>query len=325
MHAATAVVESYLSGTRVDTFLARHLRSYTSWRLHRLVRAGQVTVNGAQAAPDQRVFTGESVSVRLLEPPDNLMPAEEISFGIVHEDQWLLIVNKPAGLIIHPSGKNPSGTLTNALQHYLDQQSDYPGQKKPGIVHRLDRDTSGVVATAKDHLSHRLLSIEFQRERIAKSYVALVDGIVTQDEGTIDLPIGRARSGASALMSCQADALDAKSSVTRFEVIDRFARHTLVRARPRTGRLHQIRVHLATIGHPVVGDDFYGMLGALKPDRELVQPGQPPPPPVSPYIGRQALHAEEISFAHPITHDWQTFAAPIPVDMEQAIELVRGR
>jgi 23S rRNA pseudouridine1911/1915/1917 synthase len=324
MHSATAVVEGYLSGTRVDTFLARHLRSYTAWRLHRLVRAGQVTVNGTVAAPDQRVFTGESVSVRLLEPPDNLMPAEEIPFGIVFEDQWLLIVDKPAGLIIHPSGKNPSGTLTNALQHYLDRQADYPGQKKPGIVHRLDRDTSGVVATAKDHLSHRLLSIEFQRERISKSYVAIVDGIVKPDEGTIDLPIGRARSGASALMSCQADALDAKSSKTNFEVIERFPRHTLVRARPRTGRLHQIRVHFATIGHPVVGDDFYGMLGALKPDRERPQPGQPAPEPVSPYIARQALHAAEISFAHPITRDWQTFTAPLPPDIEQAIDIVRG-
>jgi 23S rRNA pseudouridine1911/1915/1917 synthase len=324
MHSTTAVVERYLSGTRVDTFLARHLRSYTAWRLHRLVRAGQVTVNGAVAAPDQRVFAGESVSVRLLEPPDNLMPAEEITFGIVHEDEWLLIVDKPAGLIIHPSGQNPSGALTNAIQYYLDQNSDFPGQKKPGIVHRLDRDTSGVVATAKDHLSHRLLSIQFQRERIAKSYTAIVDGLVKQDEGTIDLPIGRARSGASALMSCQADALDAKASKTNYEVLERYPRHTLIRARPRTGRLHQIRVHFATIGHPIVGDEFYGMLGALKPDREVVVPGQPAPPPASPYISRQALHATEISFSHPILNEWQTFVAPLPDDIEQAIELIRG-
>jgi 23S rRNA pseudouridine1911/1915/1917 synthase len=318
MHSATAIVESYLSGTRVDTFLARHLRSYTSWRLHRLVRAGQVTVNGTVAAADQRVFTGELVSVRLLEPPDNLMPAEEIAFEIVFEDEWLLIVNKPSGLIIHPTGQNPSGTLTNAVQHYLDQKSDYPGQKKPGIVHRLDRDTSGVVATAKDHLSHRLLSIQFQRERISKAYVALVDGVVKDDEGTIDLPIGRARSGASALMSCRADALDARLSKTNYEVIERYPRHTLVRAKPRTGRLHQIRVHFATIGHPVVGDEFYAARGELKPDRE------PNAPPASPYIARQALHAAELSFAHPMTHDWQTFVAPLPNDMIAAIEFVRG-
>ena len=175
-----------------------------------------------------------------------------------------------------------------------------------------------------DHLSHRLLSIEFQRERIAKAYTALVDGVVKSDEGTIDLPIGRARGGASALMSCQADALDAKSSRTNYEVIERYPRHTLIRARPRTGRLHQIRVHLSTIGHPIVGDEFYGMLGALKPDRELPQPGRPASVPISPYIDRQALHATEISFAHPITHEWQTFTAPMPDDLERAIDLVRG-
>ena len=324
MHSATLIVESYLSGCRVDTFLAKHFRSYTPWRMHRMVRAGQVTVEGEVAAPDRRVFTNETVAIRLLEPPDNLMPPEEISFGVVFEDRWLLIVNKPAGLIVHPTGQNPAGTLTNAVQFYLDRHSDFPGQSKPGVVHRLDRDTSGVVALAKDHLSHRLLSIQFQRERISKSYIALVDGVVKQDSGTIDLPIGRARSGTSALMSCQADAIDAKSSKTNYEVIERFPRHTLLKAKPRTGRLHQIRVHLSTIGHPVVGDDFYGMLGELKPDRERPKPGEPRPEPISPFIDRQALHAAELSFAHPMTSEWHTFTAPLPEDMERAVDLVRA-
>lgn len=322
MHSATLVVESYLSGCRVDTFLARHFRSYTPWRMHRMVRAGQVTVQGTVAAPDRRVFTNETVTIQLLEPPDNLMPAEEITFGIVFEDQWLLIVNKPAGLIVHPTGQNPSGTLTNAVQHYLDQQSSFPGQFKPGVVHRLDRDTSGVVALAKDHLSHRLLSIQFQRERVSKSYLALVDGVVKSDSGTIDLPIGRACSGASALMTCQADAIDAKPSKTNYEVVQRFSRHTLVKAKPRTGRLHQIRVHFSTIGHPVVGDDFYGYLGELKPDRERPKPGETTATPISPFIGRQALHAAELAFAHPITDEWHTFTAEMPDDMETAIDLV---
>lgn len=324
MHTATLVVESYLSGCRVDTFLAKHFRSYTPWRMHRMVRAGQATVQGTIAAPDRRVFTNETVTIRLLEPPDNLMPAEEISFGIVFEDQWLLIVNKPAGLIIHPTGQNPSGTLTNAVQYYLDQKSTFPGESKPGVVHRLDRDTSGVVALAKDHLSHRLLSMQFQRERIAKSYLALVDGVLKSDSGTIDLPIGRARSGASALMSCQADAIDAKPSKTNYEVIERFSQHTLVRAKPRTGRLHQIRVHFATIGHPVIGDDFYGLRGELKPNRERPKNGEPTANPISPFISRQALHAAELSFAHPISSEWHTFAAPMPTDLEDAIELVRA-
>ena len=323
MHSATLIVESYLSGCRVDTFLAKHFRSYTPWRMHRMVRAGQVSVAGVIATPDRRVFTDETVEVRLLEPPDNLMPAEEISFGVVFEDRWLLIVNKPAGLIVHPTGQNPSGTLTNAVQYYLDQNAAFPGESKPGIVHRLDRDTSGVVALAKDHLSHRLLSMQFQRERISKSYIALVDGIIKADSGMIDLPIGRARGGASALMTCQADAIDARASKTGYEVIERFSRHSLVRAKPKTGRLHQIRVHLATIGHPVTGDDFYGMLGELKPDRERPAPGEPHATPISPYINRQALHAAELSFAHPMTHEWHTFSAPLPDDMEAALEMVR--
>ena len=171
-------------------------------------------------------------------------------------------------------------------------------------------------------MSHRLLSIQFQRERISKSYLALVDGVMKLDSGTIDLPIGRARSGASALMSCQADAIDAKSSKTNYEVVERFARHTLVKAKPRTGRLHQIRVHLATIGHPVVGDDFYGLLGELKPERERPRPGEPAPAPISPFINRQALHAAELSFAHPMTAEWHTFFAPLPDDMERALDLV---
>lgn len=324
MHTATLIVESYLSGCRVDTFLAKHFRSYTPWRMHRMVRAGQATVQGVVAVPDRRVFTDETVTIRLLEPPDHLMPAEEISFGIVFEDRWLLIVNKPAGLIVHPTGQNPSGTLTNAVQYYLDQRTSFPGESKPGVVHRLDRDTSGVVALAKDHLSHRLLSMQFQRERIAKSYMALVEGVLKSDSGSIDLPIGRARSGASALMSCQADAIDAKPSKTNFEVIERFTRHTLVKAKPRTGRLHQIRVHFATIGYPVVGDDFYGMRGELKPDRERPKNGGPDIAPISPFISRQALHAAELSFAHPMTSEWHTFSAPLPEDLEFAIEQVRG-
>lgn len=324
MHSATLVVESYLSGCRVDTFLAKHFRSYTPWRMHRMVRAGQVTVEGTVAAPDRRVFTNETVAIRLLEPPDNLMPAEEITFGVVFEDRWLLIVNKPAGLIVHPTGQNPSGTLTNAVQHYLDLNSAFPGQSKPGVVHRLDRDTSGVVALAKDHMSHRLLSMQFQRERISKSYLALVDGVLKPDSGTIDLPIGRARSGASALMTCQADATDAKPSKTNYEVVERFSRHTLVKAKPRTGRLHQIRVHFATIGHPVVGDDFYGLLGELKPDRDRSKVDDPRAIPISPFINRQALHAFELSFAHPMTTEWHTFSAPVPDDLERAIELVRA-
>lgn len=315
-------VEPYLRGVRIDTFLARRFRSYTTWRLMRLVRAGQVRVDGELIDTRHRVYPGQKICVRLLEPPDDLIPSEEISFEVLFEDEWLLVVNKPAGLIIHPTGETPSGSLVNAAQHYLDQTSAWPGLLKPGIIHRLDMDTSGVVAIAKDHVSHRELSIQFQRGRVAKAYLALVDGVLKNERGVIDLPIGRA--GGTALMSCQADAIDARPSVTAYEVAEQLSAHALVKVKPRTGRMHQIRVHLATIGHPLVGDEFYAPFGVLKPPRKLPNPdGSPSEPPVSPHIARQALHASELSFTHPFTQDWMTVTAPLPEDMAAARAALR--
>lgn len=320
-YTAERTVEHYLSGTRIDTFLVKHLRNYTAWRLHRMVRAGLATVNGAVVSPDQRIFTGQQVAIRLVEPPDDPLPASNIPLEIIAEDPWLIVVNKPAGLIVHPCGETPTGTLANAVQHFLNQQTEVKGLLRPGIIHRLDRDTSGVVAVAKEHLSHRLLSIEFQKERIRKAYLAILDGVLPDDTGLIDLPIGRAAGGVSALMSCRADAVDAKPSRTAYEVVERFPRHTLVKVKPRTGRMHQIRIHFATLGHPIVGDEWYGPFGELKPPRTLPRDQTPP---VSSLIPRMALHAVELEFAHPITQDWSRYTAPLPADFQQALQLIRS-
>ena len=321
---ATVTVERYLSGRRIDKFLARHFRSYTSWRMHRLVRTGHVTIDGEIADTKRRVFTGQTVTVRLIEPPDDLMPAEPIPLEVVHEDEHFIVVDKPPGLIVHPCSETPRGTLTNAVQWHLDRASPLKGLFKPGVVHRLDRDTSGLIVLAKDHLSHRLLSLQFQHGRVAKGYVALVEGVISSDSGVIDLPIGRVPGCGSALMTARADAIDARPSRTAYEVIERLPRHTLVKARPRTGRLHQIRVHLAALGHPVVGDDYYAAFGELKPPRPpLLSDGTRPGPPISPHIPRQALHAAELSFSHPANGEWITFEAALPEDMTQALEAVR--
>lgn len=320
-YTAERTVEHYLTGTRIDTFLAKHLRNYTAWRLHRMVRAGLATVNGAVVSPDQRIFTGQQVAIRLVEPPDDPLPASNIPLEIIAEDPWLIVVNKPAGLIVHPCGETPTGTLANAVQHFLNQQTEVKGLLRPGIIHRLDRDTSGVVAVAKEHLSHRLLSIEFQKERIRKAYLAILDGVLPDDTGLIDLPIGRAAGGVSALMSCRADAVDAKPSRTAYEVVERFPRHTLVKVKPRTGRMHQIRIHFATLGHPIVGDEWYGKFGELKPPRTLPRELTPQ---VSPLIPRMALHAVELEFAHPITQEWSQYKAMPPADFQQALELIRS-
>ncbi len=316
----TVTVDKYLHGVRIDSLLVKHFRGYTPWRFLRMARAGQVTIDGVVCGPTQRVFTGQTVSVTLIEPPDLQMPPEQIDFGIVFEDQWLLIVNKPAGLIVHPTGEIPAGTLVNAVQSYLDKQSSLKGLLRPGIVHRLDMDTSGAIALCKDHLSHRLLSIQFQRERVSKTYLALVEGVVTDDSFTVDLPIGRAAGCHAALMSAQADALEAQPSKTSFEVVERLAKHTLVRARPRSGRMHQIRVHLATVGYPIVGDEFYGPGGVILP-RRLPDDNLEP---VSELIDRQALHAAVLAFAHPITNDWCEFNAQLPPDFDRAIQAARA-
>lgn len=313
------VVPRYLHGVRIDSFLEKQCRSYTSWRLLRLVAAQLATVNGQVVGVQQRVFAGDLVAVRLVDPPDFLIAAEEIPLSVLFEDQWLLVVNKPPGLIAHPVGDIPTGSLMNAAQHHLDRQSPWPGYQKPGIVHRLDMQTSGAIAICKDHESHRQLSLEFQRERVSKSYVALVHGVPVNSEWTVDRPLGRAPGRHGALMSAAAEAIEPQPSRTLFRVRERFAQAALVEATPRTGRMHQIRVHLAVSGHPLIGDECYGLGGEILPlpDAEGPHPG-------SPWIKRQALHAERLAFTHPVTRQWLEFIAPWPHDLQTAADRLRA-
>lgn len=317
----SATVEPYLHGVRIDSFLAKHLRSYTTWRLHRMVRAGMATVDGEPAPPVTRVRRGQTIAIRLNEPPDDPFPPEPRAVDVLFEDEWLVAVNKPPGLIIHPCGEAPTGTLANVIQHHLDTSGPARGMLKPGLVHRLDRDTTGVVVVAKEHNAHRLLSVQFQKERTQKTYLVIVEGNVENDSGLIDLPIGRAPG--TALMSCRADAQEARASRTAYEVVERLNGYTLVRAKPRTGRLHQIRIHFATIGHPLLGDEYYLAQGRLRPPRPK-DVRREDLPPVSDLIPRHALHAAELSFQHPISEDWMTIAAPLPVDFSTALERLRS-
>ena len=186
---AEMLVEDYLHGVRVDRFLLKHFRNYTRFRMQRMVRAGQAGVDGKRVQISQRVFRGQTVSVRLIEPPDKLLEPESLPLEILFEDEWLLVVNKHAGQVAHPVANYQTGTLVNALQFHLDRQSPLPGLLRPGIVHRLDRLTSGVMVIAKDHLSHRRLSIQFQQYEVSKSYLVLVEGRVENRADSIDLPI----------------------------------------------------------------------------------------------------------------------------------------
>jgi 23S rRNA pseudouridine1911/1915/1917 synthase len=315
------VVEHELRGVRIDSFLMKHLRNYTRFRLQRMVQSGLVKANDATAALDQRVHRGQRVDITLIEPPDKLLAPEAGPLEVLFEDAWLLVINKPPGMVAHPAADTQQKTLINRLQWYLDRQTPLKGLLRPGIVHRLDRETSGVMVTTKHHLPHSRLGEQFERGRVSKAYLALVEGVVERNAGTIDLPIGRVGTGDSILMSAKADAREAKPARTGFEVVRRLAEHTLVRATPFSGRQHQIRVHLAEIGHPVVGDEFYGPFGSIK--RQRGEPDLRSAPLVnglaSQLLPRHALHAERLGFTHPVTEDWLEFNAPMPADLREAL------
>lgn len=317
------LVERTLSGIRIDSFLVKHFRNYNPWRMQRIVAAGGVTIDHQPATGSDRVFRGQTVRVRLLEPPDKLLDPEAIPLEVIFADRWLLVVNKPADMIVHPVGMIQTATLANAVQHWLDQHTSHKGLLRPGMVHRLDRQTSGAIAVAVTHEAHVALAAGFEESRVSKSYIALVEGEVRQDRGVIDRPIGRAKSGRHVLMSCRPDAVDARRSKTIYRVVERFPGRTLVLARPLTGRNHQIRVHFAHLGHPLVGDEFYDRGGRFKPfyddlpedaSRE-VETGLP--------IRRHALHAVQLEFAHPITQAWMKFQAPLPTDFQETLTLLR--
>lgn len=304
------IVEDYLNGSRIDRFLSRHFRNYSTHRLQRIVQAGFAKVDGIPAGPLQRVFRGQQIHIILVEPPDKTYDPEALPLEILYEDAWLVIINKPPGMIAHPAGNILSGTVANALQHYLDQQTGVRSLLRPGIVHRLDQFTSGILIVAKEHLAHRSLSIQFQKNQVSKTYLAIVRHNPEQDEFENPNAIGEHPTLTGVCMTTHPQAQRAKSAYTRFEVRERFSDHCLVRAYPKTGRLHQIRVHLADLGYPIISDDFYGNDERLLADLDL--------------INRQALHAEQIEFSHPVTGLRMKITAGVPDDFHQALERLRS-
>jgi len=309
------LVEPYLSGSRIDSFLAKHLRNYTTWRLHRLVAENLAWIDDQPAEPPDRVFTGQRIRIRLVEPPDKLLDPCDTPVRIVYEDPWLVVVDKPAGLVAHPVGDFQEGTLSNVLQSHLDRQTAFRGMLRPGVVHRLDRMTSGLLVTAKEHLSHRLLSIDFQQGKLSKAYVALVEGSPDFETRMIELPIGQRPGGNSVLMSAQADARNRRPARTRVTVLERNKGCSLVECVLFTGRNHQIRVHLAQLGHPVLGDEYYGPFGTIRKAPRF--DGD------DPTEQRHALHAASLGFLHPILREWMTFHTPPPDDFH-ALAITHG-
>jgi len=308
------------SGSRLDAFLARVFPGQSRSFLARVIERGGVRVDGVAARPAQRLKPGAVVRFTVPEPPRAGPAAEEIPLEFLHVDACMAAVNKPAGMVVHPAKGNWKGTLAGALKWHLEREgatglSTAGGPTRPGIVHRLDRDTSGVIVVARTEEAHHALARQFERRSVEKTYLAIVQGRPQLDRDEIDLPIGihpyqRER------MAVRRDHPTARAAVTRYEVLERFSAAALVRLAPRTGRTHQIRVHLAAIGCPVLCDALYS-------GRAVVEPptlGLPPGPPL---LARQALHAAGLVIDHPASGVRTSFAAPLPADMEAVLAALR--
>ena len=315
------IVPAEAAGQRLDQWLAASLAGLSRSRLQALIRQGAVSVGGKPALePNRKVQAGEHITVAVPEPDEPELRGEAIALDILHEDADIIVINKPAGLVVHPGAGNWTGTLVNALIHHCgDSLSGIGGVKRPGIVHRLDKDTSGVMVVAKTDAAHRALSEAFadhgRSGDLERAYQALVWGAPARNSGTIDAPLGRARDRVlRAVVPEGRD--DARHAVTRYKVLERYPSDgseimaALAECRLETGRTHQIRVHMAHIGHPVIGDPDYGKAFRTKANRL--------PEPLRSAVAafpRQALHAWLLAFRHPQTHMLVRFEAPMPADM----------
>jgi len=299
-------------GERLDRYLARQLPTYSRAYLQQLIEQLQILVDGRATKSGYRLRAGDRISVSLPPPtPSSVLP-EPIPLDVLYEDAYLLVVNKAAGMVVHPSPGNPSGTLVNALLAHCERLSGIGGIERPGIVHRLDKDTSGVMVVTKDDATHRGLARLFAERQVKKLYLAVVRGDIRDAEGVIDAAVGR-HPVYRQKMSTHTRV--GRQAVTEFRVLERFGLYTLVELRPRTGRTHQIRVHMAAVGHPLLGDPTYGRF-----HKELRR--SPPAHQLS-WFRRQALHAWVLGFMHPATGAWLECRAPLPADLEHLLAILR--
>ena len=287
------------AGERLDRVLADRFPDLSRAQLQRLIRSGAITVNDTVVRPACRLAPGDLITVTFPEEPT--VRPEPFPLDIVYEDEHLLVVNKPAGMVVHPAARMVSGTLVNALLAHCPQVADVGGPDRAGIVHRLDRETSGLIVVAKNPEAHAALQRQFKRRLVRKTYVALVEGQVQPREGIIEVPIGRDPKDRTRM----AVSRTGRPAVTQYRVVEVFPQYTLLEVRPHTGRTHQIRVHLAWLGYPVVGDRVYGRRRqTLMPDRHF-------------------LHARDLAFTHPVTGEKLALSAPLPPELASVLNQLR--
>lgn len=313
-------VKARMVGKRVDAYLTSRFSDYSRSIFQKIIDAEAVLVNGQPVKASYKVRLDDEILVWLPELSDEIPAPEDIPIGVVYEDSAFIVVNKPPGMVTHPAKGHWSGTLVNALQFHFDTLSTLAGEHRPGIVHRLDRDTSGLLIVAKDDLAHRHLALQFEQRTIRKEYLALVTGVPQRDSDYIERTIGPHPTSRER-MAIRLPEDGGKVAVTFYEVLERFRGYALVRCKPQTGRTHQIRVHMAHIGHPVLADKLYSgrdrlLLGDLI--------GQDAPDAAKVVLERQALHAHSLHLRHPITGVELDLTAPLPDDIAGALAALRA-
>ena len=284
---------------RLDKVISELDSSISRSRAKNLIDDQHLKINGEPVKPKYQVKSGDKIQVDSVQPTPISLEPENMPLDIVYEDDDVIVVNKPQGMVVHPSPGHPDHTLVNALL-YHSPLSTINGEFRPGIVHRIDKDTSGLLMVAKNDKAHQFLSQQLQAQKNLRKYVALVHARIKEDSGVVNAPIGRSPKDRKK----QAVVSDGRSAVTHFEVLERFADYTLVACRLETGRTHQIRVHMKYIGHPIVGDPLYGPRKTIRGNGQF-------------------LHAQELGFEHPRTHQLMIFSAPLPRIFEQTLNNLR--
>lgn len=305
MNRLDLTVSAEHAGERLDKFLSDSVEGLSRSSLTKLIEDGKVTVGEKAVKKNYKVADGDRVTVLIDDPKPVDITPEDIPLDIVYEDEHLLVVNKPKGMVVHPAPGNYSGTLVNALMYHCgDHLSGINGELRPGIVHRIDKNTSGLLAVAKSDIAHAGLSEQIKDHSFTRRYLAICYGNIKEEERTVDAPIGRHKIDRKKMCVTQ---LNSKPAVTHIKVLERYQGFTYIECRLETGRTHQIRVHLASIGHPIAGDDVYG------PSKLITA------------LGGQCLHAYQLGFIHPVTGEYIEFTADPPESFIRFREKLRSR
>jgi 23S rRNA pseudouridine1911/1915/1917 synthase len=300
-------VEEQHAKERVDKHIAEVLadRPVSRSQVQEWIRVGAIRVNGQQVKSNAKLGAADHIIVIMPEPEPLEAQPENIPLEVIYEDSDVIVINKPRGMVVHPAVGHPNGTVVNALLYHCKDLSGINGVMRPGIVHRIDKDTSGLLMVAKNDLAHASLALQLKEHTVNRRYSALVYGVMHHDKGTVEAPIGRATHDRKLYIVTDKNS---KHSITHFAVLERFEEYTLLELKLETGRTHQIRVHMKYIGFPLVGDPVYGG----KSGRTLGMKGQ-------------ALHAGVLGFKHPRTEEYLEFTVPIPEDMEHSLNILRTR